>query len=86
MERESSYDVVCTIVEAVADRETVSPLELPPLGDQIDCDALISLVTPKEDRRSNEVDRITLRYCGYDVTVGPNEQVIVTARKQRMSR
>lgn len=52
------------LVEEVASKEGVSPLDLPPLYDVIDAadfDALTS--------RDSYTRLVTLTYCGYDVTV-----------------
>lgn len=56
------------IVNEVATRDGVDPIELPPLFDAVDPDALGALFAPKangERRRG----RIWFPYAGYDVTV-----------------
>lgn len=55
--------VVVTIVERVADEKGVDPIELPPLDQQIDTDALESLCT------SSETETIVFAYCGYTIEV-----------------
>lgn len=61
------------IVERVAARENVDPLELPPLHDVVDTDALMALFATPERR----VDHITFSYHGYDVTVEGPQQIQV---------
>lgn len=65
------------IVERVAARENVDPLDLPPLHDAVDADALTALfATP-----GRRVDRVTFSYHGYDVTVEGPQQVRVEPRR-----
>lgn len=61
------------IVERVAERGNVDPLDLPPLHDAIDPDALSALfATPGKGP-----DTVTFTYHGYRVTVEGPEQVLV---------
>lgn len=55
------------MVERVANSEGVDPLELSPLYDAIDPDALDSLVGCSNGDGSDL--EIEFTYCGYDVTV-----------------
>lgn len=52
----------------VADLEHCSPLDLPPLADATDPDALDRLLT-----RHPETTRVSFAYCGYDVTATAGE-------------
>lgn len=52
------------LVEEVASREGVSPLDLPPLYDAVDSDTFESLTSPEAGAVS-----LLFTYCGYDVTV-----------------
>lgn len=53
---------------AVADVENCPPLEPPPLAETVDPDALDTLLLD-----SDGSNRISFDYCGYDVTVTPDE-------------
>lgn len=64
------------IVERVAARENVDPLELPPLHDVVDTDALTALFANPEQR----IDQVTFSYQGYDVTVEGVRQIRVDPR------
>lgn len=55
------------IFERIADRESVDPLDLEPLAETIDPDALDSLVG--DGAREENGLEITFAYHGYDVTV-----------------
>lgn len=61
------------IVERVADRENVDPLDLPPLHDTVDPDALSALFASPGKGPEN----VTFTYNGYRVTVEGPEQVLV---------
>jgi hypothetical protein len=65
---------VChTIVEQVAEAEDVDPVELnPPLGDVVDPDALELLCESSDD-----AVRVEFEYCGYDVTVYGENDILV---------
>ena len=52
-------------IEAVAESERIDPVDLPPLGDVIDPEALNGLFADRESTRG----RIRFRYHGYEVTV-----------------
>lgn len=70
----STHSLTVTVVEQVANRENVDPLELPPLHDAIDPDALDALF----DKPEAAVDGVTFRYQGYEVVVEGPERVRVT--------
>lgn len=59
------------VVQAVASIEGIETLELPPLYESIDPDALDALF------RGDADGRITFTYNGYTITVLQNDQVIV---------
>lgn len=61
------------IVERIAARENVDPLELPPLHDAVDTDALTALFSMPEPR----ADNVTFSYHGYEVTVEGPEKIQV---------
>lgn len=58
-------DVIVDVVTKIANREDVSPTDLPPLSRSIDPDALDSLV----DSPGSDTVSISFTYCGYDVTI-----------------
>lgn len=57
------------VVEEVAEREGVDPLDLPPLHDSIDTDALESLFSGPIAGAERDGVEITFTYRGYAVTV-----------------
>lgn len=56
------------VYSTVAAVENRSPLDLTPLAEVIDPDALDALFTGNA-----ETEQISFQYCGYDVTVTPTE-------------
>lgn len=71
-DRSTSRPLPVAIVERVAARENVDPLDLPPLQGAIDTDALSALfATPGKGP-----DDVTFTYHGYRVTVEGPEQVL----------
>jgi len=78
MEEDSDESVVGAVVDAVAARERVDPVELPPLYDIVDTDALNTLFDRGDDDSADERNtgegstdriRVTLQYQGYDVEI-----------------
>lgn len=63
------------VLHAVAARESADPIDLPPLNDAIDADALNALLVSQERART-EV-RVTFRYSGYEVSVQSSGEVSV---------
>lgn len=63
-----------TIVAAVAAHTGTDPLELEPLYDTVDPDALDSLFGTGEDQSST---RVAFTYCGCDVVVSTDDGVRV---------
>ena len=72
---ESVHDLSTTVVTAVSDAVDVPALELPPLSDTIDPDALNGLFRPEGDRVPDE---ISFTYVGCRVTVRGDGTVAVT--------
>lgn len=69
------------IVEAIADAEGVSPLDLePPLASVVDPDALEGLVESMGRGPGDDPGRIQFVYCGYTVTVSGGGDVAVQRR------
>lgn len=70
------------VVEAVAGREGVEPIELAPpeyetLYDAVDPVALDALFAPRANGADRTDGSITFRFCGYTVTVTAEEEVSV---------
>lgn len=65
---------VYTVVSAVADIEDSDPVDLPPLYDAINPEALNDLFT---SRSESAVDQITFKYAGYSIVVRGNGEVEV---------
>lgn len=63
------------VVEEVAEAKGVEVLELPPLYETIDADALESLLSGTATDDRPEAIEITFRYFGYAVSVDGNETV-----------
>lgn len=70
----TAQHVTVAVVEHVATREDVDPLDLPPLNDVIDPDALTALFEDPE----SAAHRVTFSYNGYEIVVEGPEQVQVT--------
>lgn len=66
--------LVSRIVMEVAERERVDPLELPPLFEAIDTEALAILL------EGDDV-RVSFTYCGYRITVTSDEQLTIEPSK-----
>lgn len=65
--------VTNTVVERVAAKEGCDPLELPPLWESIDTEALEQCLNSAETPIE-----IQFRYCRYSITVRVDEAVTVT--------
>ncbi|PSP78477.1 hypothetical protein BRC81_08010 [Halobacteriales archaeon QS_1_68_20] len=67
------------VVEAVADAEGTSPLDLrPPLYRVVDPDALDKLFSPPSLEHGQPDGEVTFEYRGYEVTVRADGSVSVT--------
>jgi len=67
------------VVDAVATREGVDPLDLDvPLYDSIDVDDLDSLVATDTEGAPESPVRVTFTYYGYEVTVASDGSVALT--------
>lgn len=70
------------VVEAVADAEGISPMELQPpeydaLHAAVDPTALDELFAPRHDGASRRGGVVTFEYCGYRVTVDASGEVSI---------
>jgi len=65
------------IIEAVAETAGVDPLELPPLYETIDPEAIDALIADSETGHSTSPSLIKFAYAGYTVTVDSNQTVEV---------
>ncbi len=71
--------VTDAIVTTVADAEGVDVLELPPLWDVVNPDALETAFSPSKcDRSVNRAGQIAFSYCGYRVLVEYGDSVTVS--------
>lgn len=66
------------VVSAVADAKDVSTVDLPPLYDVIDPDALEAVVTSMTRRPGEPAGRVEFSYSGFEVTVTGDGDVSVT--------
>jgi len=69
--------VSMAVVEAVADAEDVDPLDLEPLNDAIDPDALDSLFSQGGAPADGSVHEVSLQFNGCHVTVRDTGEVVV---------
>lgn len=69
-------DVSERIVTEIATRDGVDPIELPPLFDAVDPDALEVLFAPKANGETRR-GRVWFRYAGYDVTIEYDDDLAV---------
>lgn len=60
--------VTVAVVQAIADQADADPMELPPLGDTVDPDALEALFAPTTAGRPR-TGRVEFAYWNYHVTV-----------------
>ncbi|AFZ74799.1 HalOD1 output domain-containing protein [Natronobacterium gregoryi] len=75
---EADSDGVCErIVMAVATLENTEPVELPPLFEAVDPDALTAAFETTESG-AERTGRIAFPYAGYDVTVEFGDEPVVT--------
>lgn len=77
--RDSENTPVFAVVSAVADAEEVDPVELPPLYEAIEPEALNDLFT---SRSESSVGKVTFQYAGYDVVVRGTGEVEVQSIHQ----
>lgn len=76
-----SVGVATEIVERIATREGVDPVELePPLYEVIDPDALDALVDGRRGRPDRSYVLVNFTYNGYAVTVSGGQDVTVEKR------
>ncbi|QPV62522.1 hypothetical protein I7X12_17590 [Halosimplex litoreum] len=74
MEDDASTAVL-SVLETVAAAERVDPVDLPPLSDTVDPEALNDLFRPAAVGRGSP--RVAFEYCGYEVTVDGPDTVAV---------
>ncbi len=77
--RDSENTPVFAVVSVVADAEDVDSVELPPLYDAIDPEALNGLFT---SRSESSVGKVEFQYAGYDVVVRGTGEVEVQSIHQ----
>ena len=71
---DTADDVIVDIVTAIADREGVDPLALPPLYTVANLDDVEALVS---GAAWNSTDHVRIRYLGYDVTISRDGSMAV---------
>lgn len=72
--RDGKDTPVYAVVSAVAEVEQTDPIELPPLYDAIDPEALNTLFTARSDPG---LDQITFQYAGYTIVIQASGEVQV---------
>lgn len=74
---DSSESVSEAIIETVAEAEGLDPLQLdPPLGTELDPDALDQLFRSNATGPTTSVEHVTLTYHGYEVTAFSDGRII----------
>ena len=73
------------VIEAVAEARGVDPLDLPPLYDVIDPDALNRLFNSDSPGRPNGPGRVTFTLSGCEVVVESDGEVTATAPRNLAS-
>jgi len=71
-----SDTAVISILEAVANAERTTPVDLPPLSEAVDPAALNALLDSDGDGRAPL--RVSLNYAGYEITVGRDGDVVAS--------
>ncbi|WP_458206687.1 HalOD1 output domain-containing protein [Haladaptatus sp. NG-SE-30] len=74
---EASERVSDAVVEAVAEAASRDPLDLQPLYDAIDPDALDALWSERRLQGDDDLPYISFEYTGYEVEVRQNQTVVV---------
>jgi hypothetical protein len=70
--------VVHEIVDQIAERQNVDPMELaPPLYEVVDVDALTAITDTSGVQQPNPDSRLAFQYCGYTVTVNGTGTVTI---------
>ena len=75
-ERTTKRELTTDVVYTVADVSDTDPVDLPPLYDVIDTDALNDLVAGSYD---SALRTISFQYCGYTVTVTGDGDISVAS-------
>ena len=71
-----------TLLLLVSELEELSYEELPPLSDIVDPDALDTIFLPKEDGTTRLDGTVSFVYCGYDVRLHANRELVLQKRGQ----
>lgn len=80
IELNSDENLLVTLVEEIADREDVEPIELQPLYDEIDPEALNAIFAPT-DRAPRSTGQVEFMYYGYKIVVQNGHQLYIENRK-----
>jgi len=70
------------IIEAIAEKEGVDPIDIEPpqydaLYDVLNPEALDALFAPREDGTPRDAGHVTFKFCGYEVQVSSDGTVSV---------
>lgn len=75
---EEQESVTWKVVEAVAEEKGVSPLDLEPLNNIVNPDALDKLFRPVSGT-DRSLGQVSFRYSGYEISVFPDGDVEVSS-------
>ena len=83
LQSEDDSPASTAVVHAVANATGRRPVDLPPLYESLDPDALDALVTSRQGngRRDHDAFELRFRYAGVDVRVGTDGAVEVDRRE-----
>lgn len=68
--------LIVSVLEAVASHEGVDIVDLPPLAESINPDALNELFDQTRDPM-NATTHVSLKYCGHTVKIYPDHTIII---------
>lgn len=75
-----------TVVTAVAAARAADPVDLPPLYESVDVDAVEALVDGARDRSNASEGKIIFEYAGFEVTVHFDGRLRLAPRGNRSPR
>lgn len=70
-DRRGYGEIIEEIVGRIADRESIDEVELPPIGSELDCDALVDLI------ESMDSGKVVFHYEEYEITVTADSEITI---------
>ena len=78
--RDEAETMSLAVIGAVAEREGVDVLELPPLHEAIDPEALDALFPPNSADAERSAEELTFSYQGYSITISADGEITLDGR------